>query len=67
MVVQNFGAKHRCIVVYRYVKMVDKWIAMIYAFSLLDFKVEENLDGSAPEKYLESLALLYSKKYQLFN
>ena len=38
--------------------MVDKWISMIYAFSLLDFKVGENLDDSAPEKYLESLALL---------
>ena len=44
--------------VYRYVKMVDTWISMIYAFSLLDFKVAENLDDSAPEKYLESLSLL---------
>ena len=43
--------------VYRYVKMVDKWISM-YAFSLLDFKVAENVDDSGPEKYLESLALL---------
>ena len=44
--------------VYRYVKMVDTWISMIYAFSLLDFKEAENLDDSAPEKYLESLSLL---------
>ena len=34
---------------------------------LLDFEVAQNLDDSAPEKYLESLALLKTKKYQLFN